>query len=126
MARSEKSSPQFEAITPRLPVHDVENLLDFYIGKLGFALGWKWGQPVTTHANVCRDSVSFDLISAPTAIQGTAMAYCHVVGVDDYHAELRARSVEASTVEDRPYGMRDFEVVDPCGNRIAFGQALEV
>ena len=35
-------------------------------------------------------------------------------------------SVEVGNVEDRPYGMRDFEVVDPCGNSIAFGQPLEV
>jgi uncharacterized glyoxalase superfamily protein PhnB len=78
-----------------------------------------------THANVCRNDVSFDLISVPAGRQGTAMAYVQVSGIDAYHAELSARGVQVSAVDNRPYGMRDFEVVDPCGNRIAFGQPLE-
>jgi catechol 2,3-dioxygenase-like lactoylglutathione lyase family enzyme len=119
------TTPKFEAVSPRLPVRNVEELLDFYVHGLGFELGWKWGDPAT-HASVCRNEVSFDLISVPAGRQGTAMAYVQVSGVDAYHAELSARSVQASAVENRAYGMRDFEVVDPCGNRIAFGQPLEV
>jgi catechol 2,3-dioxygenase-like lactoylglutathione lyase family enzyme len=121
----ETTLPRFDAVTPRLPVQDVEKLLAFYIDRLGFDLGWKWGEPLT-HANVCRGSVSFDLIQVPLGRQGTAMAYVQVMGVDAYHAELTARNVEIGAVDNRPYGMRDFEVVDPCGNRIAFGQPLEV
>jgi hypothetical protein len=53
------------------------------------------------------------------------MAYVQMSGVDAYHAALKAKNVEVSALDNRPYGMRDFEVVDPCGNRIAFGQPLE-
>jgi catechol 2,3-dioxygenase-like lactoylglutathione lyase family enzyme len=119
------TTPKFEAVSPRIPVQDVEELLAFYVGELGFELRWKWGEPAT-HASVCRNEVSFDLISVPAGRQGTAMAYVQVSGVDAYHAELRARGVQVSAVDNHPYGMRDFEVVDPCGNRIAFGQPLEV
>jgi catechol 2,3-dioxygenase-like lactoylglutathione lyase family enzyme len=118
------SKPRFDAVSPRLPVENVEELLAFYIGGLGFELGWKWGNP-PTHANVCRNAVSFDLISVPKGRQGTAMAYVQMSGVDAYHAALKAKNVEVSALDNRPYGMRDFEVVDPCGNRIAFGQPLE-
>jgi hypothetical protein len=52
------------------------------------------------------------------------MAYVQMSGVDAYFAELRARRVITGDLADRPYGMRDFEVVDPSGNRIAFGQPL--
>jgi catechol 2,3-dioxygenase-like lactoylglutathione lyase family enzyme len=121
---ADTSTPRFDAVTPRLPVENVEELLVFYVGGLGFDLGWKWGEP-TSHANVCRNDVSFDLIAIPKDRQGTAMAYVQVKGVDAYHAELKARNVDVSAVDDRSYGMRDFEVVDPCGNRIAFGQPLE-
>lgn len=123
MNTADPALPVFEAVTPRLPVDDVARLLDFYTRRLGFDLGWKWGDPLT-HANVCRGNVSFDLISVPPARQGTAMAYVRINGVDAYHAELGDKGVQRSAVENRPYGMRDFEVVDPCGNRIAFGQPL--
>jgi catechol 2,3-dioxygenase-like lactoylglutathione lyase family enzyme len=125
MRTLDTTAPRFDAVTPRLPVLNVEELLAFYINGLGFELGWKWGEPVT-HANVCRNAVSIDLISVPWGREGTAMAYVQMHGVDTYHAELRGRGVNVSEVDDRPYGMRDFEVVDPCGNRIAFGQPLSV
>lgn len=115
------SKPQFEAVTPRLPVADVEKALAFYVDKLGFQVGWKWGSPIT-HGNVCRDSISFDLIALPEGRYGTAMAYIQLSGVDAYFSELRGRNLGVSEPQDRPYGMRDFEVVDPDGNRLAFGQ----
>ena len=112
---------KFEAVTPRLPVSDVERALTFYVEKLGFALGWKWGCPVT-HANVCRDSIALDLIATPAERQGTAMTYVQLSGVDAYFSELKRRNVASTDIGNRPYGMRDFEVVDPYGNRLAFGE----
>lgn len=112
---------KFEAVTPRLPVSDVETALTFYVDKLGFALGWKWGHPVT-HANVCRDSIALDLVASPADRQGTARAYVQLRGVDAYFSELTRRNLVLSDLGNRPYGMRDFEVVDPYGNRLAFGE----
>lgn len=124
MHMTDTTVPVFHAVTPRLPVANVEELLAFYVGSLGFRLGWTWGEPAT-HANVCRNEVSLDLISVPKGREGTAMAYVEMSGVDAYHAELAGRNVAITAVQNRAYGMRDFEVVDPCGNRIAFGQPLE-
>jgi catechol 2,3-dioxygenase-like lactoylglutathione lyase family enzyme len=121
MSSSPHPATSFEAVTPRLPVRDVDEALTFYIEKLGFALGWTWGTP-TTHANVCRDSISFDLIAFPSERCGTALAYVQLSGIDAYFSELKGRHVETGDIGDRPYGMRDFEVIDPNGNRIAFGE----
>lgn len=123
MSDAGRVRPKFEAITPRLPVPDVDEALTFYVDRLGFQLGWKWGSPAS-HANVCRDSVSMDLIALPAERCGTAMAYVELRGVDTYFQELQQRRVQSGTPENRPYGMRDFEVVDPSGNRIAFGEPI--
>jgi catechol 2,3-dioxygenase-like lactoylglutathione lyase family enzyme len=124
LAYMRSSKPRFEAVTPRVPVGSVEEALTFYRDQLGFDLGWKWGAPIT-HANVCRDSISLDLISAPAGRGGTAMAYIQVRGVDAYYSELKGRGVGLGDLADRDYGMRDFEVVDPNGNRLAFGEPTE-
>ena len=116
-----QTKPKFEAVTPRLPVSDVKNALAFYVDQLGFQLGWQWGTPLT-HANVCRDSISLDLIASPAERRGTAMAYIQLSGVDAYFSELKGRNVDLGELGDRPYGMRDFEVIDPNGNRLAFGE----
>jgi catechol 2,3-dioxygenase-like lactoylglutathione lyase family enzyme len=115
--------PRFDAVTPRVPVQNVEEALKFYRDQLGFDLGWKWGAPVT-HANVCRDSISLDLISSPER-SGSAMAYIQMSGVDAYYSELKDRGVSLGDLGDRDYGMRDFEVIDPNGNRFAFGEPTE-
>lgn len=112
---------RFESVTPRFPVADVGRSFAFYVGQLGFELGWKWGDPVT-HGNVCRGEVGLDLIAVPEGRRGAAMAYVQIRGVDAYFSELKARNVALSEPQDRPYGMRDFEVVDPDGNRLAFGE----
>jgi HAD superfamily hydrolase (TIGR01509 family) len=123
MTSTAQVTPKFQTITPRLPVSDVEEALAFYLERLGFTLGWKWGNPLT-HANACRDCIAVDLIASPTGRVGTAMAYVQIRGVDAYFAELKGRNVALSDLGDRPYGMRDFEVVDPFGNRLAFGEPL--
>jgi catechol 2,3-dioxygenase-like lactoylglutathione lyase family enzyme len=124
MTNSAQEHSKFEGITPRLPVSDVEDALAFYVDRLGFQLGWKWGTPIT-HANVCRDSISLDLIALPIARCGTGMVYVQLTGIDAYFSELRRRNVESSEVGDRDYGMRDFEVIDGWGNRLAFGEPIE-
>ncbi len=121
---SHRSKTSFRSITPRFPVADVREALSFYVDGLRFEEGWQWGSP-PTHANVCRDSISLDLIAVPEDRQQTALAYVQCSGIDQYHAELRARDVECTDLANRDYGMRDFEVIDPWGNRIAFGEPVE-
>jgi len=118
---TDAGKPRLEAVSPRVPVRDIEQALTFYRDRLGIDLGWKWGTPVT-HANVCRDSISLDLISFSAGKRGLAMAYIQVSGVDAYDSELSTRGVRLAVLGDRAYGMRDFEVVDPDGNRLAFGE----
>lgn len=124
MTSFDSTKPRLDAVTPRLPVQDIDEALSFYRDRLGFELGWKWGDPVT-HASVCRDSISLDLIAVPRGKQGTAMVYVRVKGVDAYYSELKGRNVHSSNLDDRPYGMRDFEVLDPSGNHLAFGEPKE-
>lgn len=112
--------PKFDSISPFFAVADVDAALEWYCGTLGFELGWKWGEP-PTHANVCRGSVDISLSSA-SRTQGHSDVYVAVSGVDAFHAELRARGVAAEAPSDSDYGMRDFHIVDPWGNRLVFGE----
>jgi catechol 2,3-dioxygenase-like lactoylglutathione lyase family enzyme len=121
MVQSQDSGPKFEGISPWFPVSDVGAALAFYRERLGFELGWTWGEP-PTHANVCRGAIDISLMLEP-ATKGGGEAYVYLRGIDAYHAELRARGVDVGELGDRPYGMRDFALVDPDGNRLVFGQA---
>lgn len=124
MTSADADRATLKAITPRIPAKDMAASIHYYCEKLGFDLGWKWGNP-TSHANVCRDQISIDLFSF-THGASPAMAYIQVSGVDTYYSELTQRGTEVSRLADKPYGMRDFEVINPSGNRIAFGEPIHV
>jgi catechol 2,3-dioxygenase-like lactoylglutathione lyase family enzyme len=103
-----------------MPVADITAALEFYCVSLGFDLGWKAGDPAT-HANVCRDDIDITLVLNPSGV-GSGNVYVYTSGVDGYHSQLSTREVEVGALENRDYGMRDFLVRDPFGNRLVFGQ----
>jgi|SRR5215471_11307375 len=122
MIRPVGGQPEFEAVSPVFPVSDVPAALTFYCERLGFDLGWTWGDP-PTHANVCRGRISLSLALDPSGA-GSGNAYVQLSGVDAYFAELRDRNLILGELADRPYGMRDFSVTDPSSNRLVFGESI--
>ena len=117
-----EDTTEFESVSPVFHVSDIALALAFYCEGLGFNVAWKWGQPAT-HASVCRGRVCITL-GLDSTKAGTGDAYIEVGGIDNYHAELTTRGVPLGDLADRPYGMRDFAVTDPSGNRIVFGQTM--
>jgi catechol 2,3-dioxygenase-like lactoylglutathione lyase family enzyme len=122
MSQTEERLPQFEGISPVFQVSDVTQALTFYCERLGFAVGWTWGEP-PTHANVCRGQIGINLTLEPSEA-GSGEAYVGLRGIDTYYAELQARNVKVGELDDRPYGMRDFALIDEDGNRLVFGESI--
>jgi catechol 2,3-dioxygenase-like lactoylglutathione lyase family enzyme len=112
--------PKFEGISPWFPVSDITAAVAFYRERLGFDLGWIWGDP-PTHANVCRGAIDISLMQKPSEA-GPGEAYVALRGVDAYYRELQGRHVQVGELDDREYGMRDFALVDPDGTRLVFGE----
>jgi catechol 2,3-dioxygenase-like lactoylglutathione lyase family enzyme len=111
---------------PVFAVSDLNAAIDFYQSSLGFALAWSWGNPVT-RAGVSLDGIEIQLDCAGAgAPPGPSVVYCHMTDVSSYYAECKARGVRfALDLGERPWGMLDFRVADPDGNRIGFGSELQ-
>jgi len=112
-------------LSPVFLVRDLEEALAYYRDVLGFSLAWTWGEPVH-RAGVVLGEVEIQLEAAGLgAPPGPSVVYCQVTGVDRYDEACRARGVQlVFELADRPWGMRDFRVVDPSGNIITFGEPL--
>jgi len=111
-------------VFPVFTVRDLEEALEFYRDKLGFAIAWTWGDPML-RAGVALDDVEIQLegggLGAPP---GPSVVYCHMTGVESYYELCRGRGTAVAVeLADRPWGMRDFRVEDPSGNRIGFASA---
>ena len=106
-----------------LPVSDVRAAVDFYTNKLGFRLGFTWGDPPTI-AGVNLGNVQMFLEQGTSNPAGCAV-YFVVGNADELYEFQRANGVDViQTPGDRPYGLRDYRVRDLNGYELGFGQHL--
>jgi uncharacterized glyoxalase superfamily protein PhnB len=106
-------------------VEDVLRSVEHYRDVLGFRVEFTYGEP-TFYAGVERDNVAIHLQAARETKRqpGQGAINVFVTGVDVLYRELKSRG--ARTMEepaDRPYGMRDFDIVDLDGNQLCFGES---
>lgn len=113
-----------EHVYPSLVVGDIGAAVEFYTGKLGFTLGFTWGEP-PTFAGVNLGDVTVHLMQGPPQPGGGSEVYFVVGDVDELHAFHRENGVEVAVpLGDRDYEMRDYSVRDPYGNQLVFAQRL--
>lgn len=119
------ANTKLESISPAFAVSDLSQALRFYQETLGFAVAWTWGEPADL-ASVCRDAVSITLAERADAQPGgPSRAYLQVTGIDDLFTRIaQAGANVVVPIGDRAYGMRDFGIADPFGNRLDFGEPL--
>jgi catechol 2,3-dioxygenase-like lactoylglutathione lyase family enzyme len=108
---------------PTLPVRDVLVAANFYTNKLGFSLGFAWGDPPTT-AGVNLGTVQVFLRHGTPSPDGFSVYF--VVGDADELYEFQcANGVEVvKPPEDRPWGLRDYTIRDLDGYELVFGHRL--
>ena len=115
--------------TPILPARDLEETRAFY-ERLGFiAAGW-WPTEFGGYAILTRGDLGMHFFSYADLSPFTNYAGCYwrVKDVDGLHAECVDAGVPASgtprvtSVDEKPWGMREFALVDPNGNLIRVGQ----
>jgi catechol 2,3-dioxygenase-like lactoylglutathione lyase family enzyme len=111
-----------------VPVSDVDRAKDFYVDKVGFVLD---------HDHVISDELRFVQLTPPgsacsitigkglTQMTPGSLDNMQIVvsNADDIRAELVGRGVEASEVDEQPWG-RFVYFVDPDGNRWALQQLV--
>jgi catechol 2,3-dioxygenase-like lactoylglutathione lyase family enzyme len=115
-----------DAVTiPTLPSRSLPATLAFY-GRLGFD-----GELIGDgYAFLTRGAIELHFFPHPDLKPHECYAGCYVrlQGVDALHAELAAANLPAQgiprleRVEDKPWGMREFALLDIDGNLIKFGR----
>ncbi len=71
-----------------------------------------------------RDGVELHLVEVDPNARDRGEAYLHVRDVDSIQAAWAAAGLPVSEVRDEPWGMREFNVVDPGGNQIRVGRNI--
>lgn len=106
-----------------LVVRDINEAVEFYTNKLGFRLGFTFGEP-PTFAGIFLDRVEIFLQKGTPQPDGRTVYF--VVGdADELYRFHRANGIEiVEPIEDREYWLRDYLVRDAYGNFLCFGHRL--
>ena len=111
----------FQSACPTLAALDMRATLDWYRDKLGFTIGYDDDGYGIVH----RDAIELHFWKCDDrAIAEATSAYIRVADIDAAHRALAGASDggRLSTPSDRDYGIVEFEVWDPAGNLLRFGQ----
>lgn len=108
---------------PQLPALDLEEAVHFYEDKLGF----KQTASYPGFAIVARDHVELHLwLCTDKFVPENSSCYIHVENIEELYRDLSTdRAVRLQEkLEKRPWGMKQFSVLDPSGNALRFGELL--
>jgi catechol 2,3-dioxygenase-like lactoylglutathione lyase family enzyme len=114
-----------------LPARDLAETRAFY-ERIGFeTLGW-WPDEFGGYAILSRDGleIHFSRYTRLPPLAEYAQCYWRVDNVDLLYREIRSAGVpehgtpQATLLEDKPWGMREFVLTDPNGNLIRIGQGI--
>lgn len=104
-------------------VPDVLAAVSFYTERLGFTLGFTWGDP-PAFAGVNLDKVQTFFRKGVAEPKGCFVSY-RVGDADALYAFHRSKGVEiVAEIADRDYGLRDYSVRDLNGYFLAFGHYI--
>lgn len=68
------------------------------------------------------NAVELHLVEAHPPARDRGVAYLHVRNVESLYAAWSSAGLPVSELREEPWGMREFNVIDPGGNRVRVGQ----
>ena len=109
-------------LIPMLPVRSMPASVEFY-RKLGFSIetrndDWGWAM---LRFDECRLMVDQSINVAPNAPR-LSVIYLYPENIVDYHGQIRRNGVTVPDLDVTFYGMTEFRLDDPDGNRLWIGQ----
>ncbi|MBX3266447.1 MAG: VOC family protein [Acidobacteria bacterium] len=111
-----------ERLIPMLPVANIARSVEFY-GKLGFEVEnrndeWRWAM---LRFGECRLMIDQSINPHP-GMPRTGVLYLYPSDIVSYHAQVRSNGIDIPDLETTFYGLTEFRLDDPDGNRLWIGQ----
>jgi catechol 2,3-dioxygenase-like lactoylglutathione lyase family enzyme len=109
-------------LIPMLPVKNMPASIEFY-KKLGFSVdqqndNWQWAM---LSFGECRLMVDQSINQHPNSPRESVF-YLYPDDIVAYHRQVRATGLDIPDLDEAFYGMTEFRIDDPDGNRLWIGQ----
>lgn len=109
-------------LIPMLPVKTLANSIEFY-QKLGFDIETRrddWGWAMLAFGD-CRLMLDQSINQQPNAPRQSVL-YLYPDNIAEYHSQVRKNGLEVPDLEVTFYGLTEFRIHDPDGNRLWIGE----
>lgn len=115
----------FTAIHPKLPMRNKKITQDFYIEKLGFKLFGN--QDFDEYLMLQKDAIQIHFFEFRNlnVSENYGQIYIRVEDIERFYQILLDNKVKIHPngfLEKKPWGMREFSVLDPDNNLLTFGE----
>src|ERR1700694_29608 len=109
-------------LIPMLPVRSMPASVEFY-QKLGFSIeqknsDWRWGMLCLGECRLMVD----ESINVHPGVPRYSVLYLYADDISEYHKQVRKNGLAVPALGVTFYGMTDFRIYDPAGNRLCIGQ----
>lgn len=113
---------KMDRLIPMLPVKSIATSIEFY-QKLGFSVeqrndDWRWAM---LRFDECRLMVD-QSINVHRDAPRQSVIYLYPQDIVEYHRQVRERGLKIPDLEVTFYGLTEFRLDDPDGNRLWIGQ----
>ncbi len=111
-------------INPKLPMRDKKITKEFYINKLGFIeIGDYEGYLIVQKDNI---EIHFFEFKELDPKENYGQVYIRTDSIDDFYLTLldnKTRIHPNGKLESKPWGQKEFSILDPDSNLLTFGQS---
>lgn len=114
------------SICPKLPMRDKSVTKKYYIGQLGFSETGDYGD----YLLVKKDDIEIHFFEFKELDpkENYGQVYIRTNSIDNYYQSLLDHYVAIhpnGPLQNKPYGQREFSLLDPDNNLLTFGQSIE-
>lgn len=114
------------AINPKLPMRDKALTKEFYVGKLGFT---QFGGDFDGYLMLQKDAIQLHFFEFKDLIptENYGQVYIRTDNIDELYKQMLDNHVSihpAGHLEVKPWGQKEFALLDPDNNLLTFGQGV--
>ncbi len=111
-------------VHPKLPMRDKATTRTFYVERLGFEV---FGQAdYAGYLMVHQDAIQIHFFEYRDLDpkENYGQVYIRTQNIDQWHALVKKRDAPCTHLEVKPWGQKEFSILDPDNNLLTFGQTL--
>lgn len=127
VAPEESRFMRMTRLIPMIPVKSMPASIDFYCRILGFEVEKRndtWGWAMLRYGE-CRLMVD-QSINAHPELSRDSILYLYIDNIVEYHSRVRKSGLIVPELNVTFYGLTEFRIDDPDGNRLWIGQELSI